>query len=68
MPDNGDLRRYLVLLLTLVMFLAGFALADTVLFTGATMPSWLAGISGWLVCGAAGIYAAVLFHKANHKP
>ena len=67
MPDNADLRKYLVLLLTLVMFLAGFALADTLLFEGGTMPAWLAGFSGWLVCGAAGVYAAVLFHKQNHK-
>ena len=67
MPNDGDLRRYLVLLLTLIMFLAGFALADTLLFEGGTMPSWLARFSGWLVCGAAGVYAAVLFHKQNHK-
>jgi len=67
MPDNADLRKYLVLLLTLVMFLAGFALADTLLFEGGTMPAWLSGFSGWLVCGAAGVYAAILFHRANAK-
>jgi hypothetical protein len=67
MPENADLRRYMVLLLTVVMFLAGFALADTVLFSGGTMPAWLSGASGWLVCGAAGVYAAVLFHRANRK-
>lgn len=67
MPDNADLRRYVVLLLTLVMFLAGFALADTLLFKGATMPSALAGFSGWLVCSAAGVYVALLFNRQNRK-
>jgi hypothetical protein len=67
MPDNADLRRYLVLLLTIVMFLAGFALADVVLFDGATMPEFLKGISGWLVCGAAGVYVALLFNRQNRK-
>lgn len=67
MPDNADLRRYLVLFLTIVMFLAGFALADVLLFESATMPEFLKGISGWLVCGAAGVYVALLFNRQNRK-
>ena len=67
MPNDNDLRRYLVLFLTIVMFLAGFALADVLLFEGATMPEFLSGIAGWLVCGAAGVYVALLFNRQNRK-
>jgi hypothetical protein len=67
MPTDADLRRYLVLLLTIVMFLAGFALADTLLFKGETMPGFVAPFAGWLVCGATGVYVAMLFGRKNSK-
>lgn len=67
MPDDLTLRRYLVAFLTIVMFLAGFALADVVLFEAGTMPDGLKGFAGWLVCGAAGVYVALLFNRQNHR-
>ena len=67
MPNDNDLRRYLVLFLTIVMFLAGFALADVLLFESGTMPNGLKGFAGWLVCGAAGVYVALLFNRQNRK-
>jgi hypothetical protein len=67
MPNDAQLRTYLVLLLTIIMFLAGFALADTLLFSGETMPGFVAPFAGWLVCGATGVYVAVLFGRQNRK-
>ena len=67
MPDNADLRRYLVAFLTIVMFLAGFALADVLLFESGTMPEGLKGFAGLLVCSAAGVYVALLFNRQNRK-
>ena len=65
--SGKDIGPAIWLLLVIAFFLAGFALADVVLFEGNTMPEALKGFSGWLVCSAAGVYVALLFGRQNRK-
>lgn len=67
MPEDVNLRQLLVILITVVMFFAGFAVADQLLYDGGIMPAPLKAFSGFVVCTALGIYLAVLFNRQNRK-
>jgi len=65
---SKDLAPILWLILVIAFFLAGFALADVLLFDGETMPEALKPFAGWIVCVPVGIYAAILFMRQNPRP
>lgn len=60
-------KRALAYVGALLMFIAGFALADIVLFEGEIMPDAIRPFAGWLVCIGFGVFTAGLFWKQN-KP
>ena len=66
--DSKDISFGLWLILVVAFFLAGFALADVLLFEGNTMPDFLKPFAGWIVCVPVGVYAAILFVRQNPKP
>lgn len=51
--------------LAVLMFMTGFAAADTLLFKGATTPEALKPLIGWIICIGAGGYLTSLFLKQN---
>jgi hypothetical protein len=58
-------KRIFLVIGSIIMFLAGFAAADQLLFNGATTPGPVKFLAGWIVCLGAGFYLAALFRRAN---
>jgi hypothetical protein len=62
---TDDQKKYLIPIIAVLMFCAGFALADQVLYDGAITPDPLKFLTGWFVCIGVGVYAAALFKRQN---
>ena len=51
--------------LAVLMFMTGFAIADTLLFKGTITPEPLQPLIGWIICLGVGGYVTSLFLKQN---
>ncbi len=60
-----DQKKLFISVCAVLMFIAGFALADNLFFGGETMPEAIKPFAGFLVCGGAGAFFASLFLKQN---
>lgn len=64
---KDEYQKPMFFLLAVLIGLAGFIVADRLLFDGAIAPGPLKQFAGWLVCPAVGIWVASLYWKQN-KP
>ncbi len=62
---TDEQKRIFLVIGLVIMFFAGFAAVDRVLYDGAITPGPIQFLAGWLVCIAGGLYLAALFRRAN---
>jgi hypothetical protein len=58
-------KKYLIPIGAVLMFCAGFAAADVLLFHGDVTPEPLRFLMGWAVCIGTGLYVCSLFLNRN---
>ncbi len=58
-------KRIFLVIGSVIMFFAGFAAVDQLLYNGSITPGPVKFLAGWIVCLGGGFYLAALFRRAN---